>query len=48
MYLTKARVHEQLSYDTNRNIKTLKRYGQTEQATPRFSTASIYIISYIE
>ncbi|HAR72106.1 MAG TPA: hypothetical protein DCR77_01665 [Flavobacteriaceae bacterium] len=26
---------EQLSYDHNGNIKTLKRYGQTEQATPR-------------
>ncbi|MGV0923762.1 RHS repeat domain-containing protein [Empedobacter tilapiae] len=33
---------EQLSYDHNGNIKTLKRYGQTEQATPRLIDDLVY------
>ncbi|TGN21923.1 DUF6443 domain-containing protein [Empedobacter tilapiae] len=33
---------EQLSYDYNGNIKTLKRYGQTEQATPRLIDDLVY------
>ncbi|MGV0996423.1 RHS repeat-associated core domain-containing protein [Empedobacter falsenii] len=33
---------EQLSYDHNGNIRTLKRYGQTEQATPRLIDNLVY------
>lgn len=33
---------EKLTYDTNGNIKTLQRYGQTEQATPRLIDNLVY------